>query len=82
VDEWKLIRRKGDGGEALFDLKNDPGERRDLAASAPGRIASLGALLGKHTAAAEARGRRIKSTGVAVDPEVLEQLRALGYTGK
>jgi arylsulfatase A-like enzyme len=82
VDGWKLIRRKSDGGQVLFNLKTDPHEQRDIAASAPARVASLGTLLDRHTAASEVRGRRIRSTGVAVDREILEQLRALGYTGK
>lgn len=40
---WKLVVRPK--GPLLFDLAADPGERKDLAASAPDRVAQLSAAL-------------------------------------
>lgn len=40
--DWKLVQSFEDGGRAaLFDLANDPGESRDLAAKEPRRAAAL-----------------------------------------
>jgi arylsulfatase A-like enzyme/Flp pilus assembly protein TadD len=59
----------------LYDLAQDPGETRNLAAKMPTRAAELSALLGRFeqvpAGAAERSG----------DPQVLESLRALGYVG-
>jgi arylsulfatase len=40
--DWK-ITDIGDGTWRLFDLANDPGETRDLAAEQPGKLAALAA---------------------------------------
>lgn len=44
---WKLVRDRMRGGEALFDLQSDPGERQNLLAgpSPPAIAAELGAVL-------------------------------------
>ena len=39
--DWKLIEQFEDGRLELFDLKADPGERRDLSAVEPGRVAAM-----------------------------------------
>ena len=39
--DWKLIQSYEDGRHELFDLAQDPGETRDLAASQPGRVMQL-----------------------------------------
>lgn len=39
--DWKLIEHYEDGRMELFDLKADPSERNDLAASDPSRVASM-----------------------------------------
>ncbi|QDT68730.1 Arylsulfatase precursor [Planctomycetes bacterium MalM25] len=52
-DEWKLIRLFYAGGEGehrwkLFNLREDPGERRDLTAERPELVAELDALIEQH----------------------------------
>ena len=39
--DWKLVERYEDGRVHLYDLRNDPGERRDLAERHPERVAAL-----------------------------------------
>jgi arylsulfatase A len=39
--DWKLIEHFEDGRLELFDLKADPGEKRDMAAVDPARVASM-----------------------------------------
>lgn len=39
--QYKLIERFEDGRVHLYDLKNDPGERNDLAARMPDRVAAM-----------------------------------------
>ncbi len=64
----------------LFDLREDPGEIRNLAASSPTQAAALrGALTAR--LAAEKASSRSAPTAAAVPPEMLEQLGALGYIG-
>ena len=41
VGDHKLVRRYEDGARLLFDLRNDPGERHDLAAEDPARVQDL-----------------------------------------
>ena len=42
---WKLIEHYEDGRVELFDVREDPGETRDLAASMPARAAELRGML-------------------------------------
>lgn len=76
TDRFSLLR-DGDRFE-LYDTVADPGEREDLAARAPERVAELRALL-------EAHERRAHPDAVEraperpLDAETEEQLRALGY---
>ena len=64
----------------LFDLKEDPGELRNLALASPAKAEALRAALARRlevertTAAAPA-------AAAAIPPELLEQLGALGYVG-
>jgi hypothetical protein len=73
---WKTIRRRSDGQLWLLDLKEDPGERRDVAAVHPEILASharrIEALAGELGAAASDRAD-------ALSPEDLKRLQALGY---
>ena len=41
VGTWKLIERYEDGRVHLYDLATDPGERKDLAAEQPQRVAAM-----------------------------------------
>ncbi len=45
ADGWKLVVDPASGSRALFDLRRDPGEARDLAASRPGLADSFAAHL-------------------------------------
>jgi arylsulfatase A-like enzyme len=76
---YKLIRGS-DGSEQLFDLVDDPGEKRPLE---PGRVplATVGELQGALEAARAAKSATPAARAKAPsDPESLEALRALGYT--
>jgi len=68
---WKAIA--GEGGLELYDLRADPRERRNLAASRPELAERLGA-------AAEAPAERLgEGQPVRLDPAERAALRALGY---
>jgi arylsulfatase A-like enzyme len=63
----------------LFDLRDDPGERRDLAASRPEVVAALAAKVRLLS-----RGATMEFDGevpAGTDPDLVEELKALGYIG-
>jgi len=79
---WKLIEMPGESGAVeamLFDLANDPGERRDARARAPERYAMLKRELDAISSRLDAEGRPDLSLRQDAPPELREQLRALGY---
>ncbi len=41
MGEWKLIERYEDGRTHLFNLREDPGERQDIAAAEPERVVAM-----------------------------------------
>ncbi len=43
--DWKLLVRRADGQVALYDLRSDPGEQRDVAAERPLEVARLRSFL-------------------------------------
>jgi arylsulfatase A-like enzyme len=61
----------------LFDLASDPGERKNLVAERPELVERLRARLVELVAAAEPP----ETARSELEPEQLEQLRALGYVG-
>lgn len=61
----------------LFDLRVDPGETSNLAATDRARRDQLEAAL----ATMESEMRKRDAVGVALDAEAIESLRALGYVG-
>ena len=78
LGDWKLVRLpRPDGSPALelYDVRTDPGESRDLAASDPSRAAGLEALLTEWMASA---GHRTLVPPV-LDDAARERLRSLGY---
>lgn len=68
VDEDKI---------GLFDLVRDPGEKTNIASKQSERVAELTALLNEH------RARKVEldsaARTLAIDPEMLERLKSLGY---
>lgn len=64
--------------EALYNLRDDPGERHDLARDQPDRLKEMREKTSARVAAAVRAGGRA-GTPVAADAQTLEQLKALGY---
>lgn len=71
----KLIVRS-DGVELLFDLRRDPGERRNLAPSQPNLASALRRILERELVGADDLEA---STPMPIDEETKRELRALGY---
>ncbi len=75
--EWRLIEKRAPvSGRSLYDRRSDPGEKSDLGGERPVRAGYLGTRL---------KGAETKKQGAlragegAVDAELRQQLRALGY---
>jgi len=62
-------------GLELYDLASDPGERRNLTAADPDAVRGLSWLIERRARA----GTPPKAPSVTLDPELEEELRALGY---
>ncbi len=81
---WKLLQ-KPDGRLQLFDLEADPHEVHDVAAANDGIAQQLAKVLKRDLALQKQRHelhrRGAVSGGSGIDPQILEELRALGYTG-
>jgi hypothetical protein len=73
----KLHLERDTGRVQLFDLAGDPGERRDLSATSPQRVALLRAALARFLDGAVAG----EESGTELDEEDLRLLRELGYAG-
>ncbi|MFZ9747339.1 MAG: sulfatase [Opitutaceae bacterium] len=69
--DLKLIEFHEDGRRELYDLRADPGETRDLAATRPGDTARLGALLAGHLRENNARRGTRNPQYTGVEPEIL-----------
>jgi arylsulfatase A-like enzyme len=67
----------------LYDLREDPGETRDLASRMPDRVDLLEMRLQELAGDLErqAAGLGTRPEEEELDPELLEQLRSLGYVG-
>ena len=70
--EWKYLRTV-DGEEELYDLREDPDERRNLVGTQPAELERLRSLLDAHLA----RGAREPADEIPED--VRRRLEALGY---
>ena len=88
IDEgWKLIcnLRSADGRNLpryeLFDLSSDPGEQHNLAGVHPERVVQMDGVLMEWSARNLGLAQAGSTAIEEVDPEVLAQLRALGYLG-
>jgi choline-sulfatase len=73
----RLFRREGDAPPELYDLSSDPSEQIDVGPDRPEVLAHLNQLAEEYLA----RPPAVWSGGddVEIDPQELEQLRALGY---
>ncbi len=72
---WKYIQAPR---PELYDLKSDPGERKDLVASSAGKAGTLKKMLEQELLSAGA-GAGTTSGRTGVRPEDQERLRSLGY---
>jgi arylsulfatase A-like enzyme len=70
---WKYIESDALGTRELFDLEEDPPERRNLAAANPDKLRELAARLRSW------RERETLAGPAEVSPEDREALRAFGY---
>jgi arylsulfatase A-like enzyme len=80
---WKLVHDP-EGEDLLFDLEGDPFELTTLHREHPDTAAALRRRLLRELARQEARHELFYGEGgapaeIRVDPETLQQLRALGY---
>lgn len=75
--DWKLLYSPGTGGgtSALYRWREDPGERRDLAADLPVRTAVLTAQLHRRWRETHAQA----APEVELDAELQKTMRSLGY---
>lgn len=64
-DDWKLIYYYADGKKELFNIKNDIGEKNNLASSHPEIVKRLSAELGTYLRWVDAQRPRFKATGLA-----------------
>jgi arylsulfatase len=90
TERWKLFRIEGEDGKRrhlLFDLEADPFELNDVASQQPERTAELDGVLESALAAQRSKGVALRGSTprplASPDPNLVEQLEALGYaTGK
>jgi len=73
ADRWKLIVSSE---PELYDLREDPGETRNVAS---GRSAGLAGIRARLHEIESAAGAAPRSSGTQVPSDVAERLRALGY---
>lgn len=76
LGDFKLVEDRVAGSRALFDLRADPGERRDIAAARPEVAERLAAVLAERRAALAGAA---PGQPAALSDEQRERLRALGY---
>ncbi len=78
--DYKLIAVPEEGRFELYNVREDPGERRDLAAREPGSARQLRAALAEWHSRTKAVATSFREGGSAeLSPESLERLRSLGY---
>jgi hypothetical protein len=75
---FRLIRPEGDVPAELFDKAADPTEQVDLASDRPEVLAHM-IKLAEDYLASEPAEWSAGDTEVEIDPQEMEQLRALGY---
>jgi hypothetical protein len=86
ADGWKLIWGS-DGRHELFDVRADPGEAADVAATQPERVRTMTALLGARLSRLAGRPFSLDAEPppaevggfLAPDAAIRDRLRSLGY---
>lgn len=76
---WKLIQKAEEGTVELFNLAVDPREQHSVSDEHPDIVASLGRILSETLSDVGAKASYLIDPGAVEDPELREQLRALGY---
>jgi len=76
---WKLIATRAGEPLGLYDLEEDPGERRDLAQEQPEILAQLTTHLAAWRAAVDAGGPTEGGSWEDLSAEVRQRLHDLGY---
>lgn len=77
-EDYKYIRSRLTGREQLFDLRNDPGEERDLAPEQPARTEMLRGLMDAYREALP-EGRPAAPAEEDLSHATHEELESLGY---
>jgi arylsulfatase A-like enzyme len=78
--DYKLIAVPEEGRFELYNVREDPGERRDLSGREPVRTRQLRAALAEWHSRTKAVATSFRGRGNAeLSPESLERLRSLGY---
>ncbi len=83
TSRWKLIHDP-EGPDVLFDREADPFELKDVLEAHPAVADRLSSQLQEQLATQRERGAELRPSDAseeAMDPALLEELRALGYTG-
>lgn len=63
-NEWKMVYNYKTGRKELYDIKQDIGERNDMAATHPRIVRQLSSMLGKYLRNTQAQRPFFKSTGL------------------
>ena len=85
LDGWKYFRIEGPDGavtEELYDTESDPFELRDVAEERPDVVVDSRRRFEQERDRLSARGQELRGTAESTreeDPEIIEQLKALGY---
>ena len=80
LNGWKLIHSVKAREQELFDLADDPGERRERLAAEPQVASALSGVLREWRERMEEVTTELGAEEPAYTPEEIEMLRALGYT--
>ncbi len=82
---WKYFRSQRPAAESLYDRLSDPFELKDVAALHPAELERLRAALDLQLEQQRAHAAALRGDAPPperdVDPELLDQLRSLGYVG-
>lgn len=84
LGRWRLITHGTPEGVELYDLETDPRAEENVAALHADVVAGLRAKLARqlrHDADLRGRLRAGETSPVAPDPELMRELKRLGYTG-